>query len=88
MIFLLFVIGLEVSWERLWALKRMVFGLGTTQVLVTAAVLTGAAMAFGAAFQVAAVIGLAFALSSTALVLQVLRERKQITTRKRSAPPW
>lgn len=79
-IFLLFVIGLEVSWERLWALKRMVFGLGTTQVLVTAAVLTGAALAFGAAFLIAAVIGLAFALSSTALVLQLLRERKQITT--------
>jgi CPA2 family monovalent cation:H+ antiporter-2 len=79
-IFLLFVIGLEVSWERLWALKRYVFGLGMAQVVVTTIVITLIAMSLGNGFAVAAVLGLAFALSSTALVIQLLRERKQVTT--------
>lgn len=80
-IFLLFIIGLEVSWERLWALKRYVFGLGVAQVVLTTAVITAIALAFDNSFAVAAVLGLAFALSSTALVVQLLRERKQVTTR-------
>ncbi len=79
-VFLLFVIGLEVSAERLWALRRYVFGLGLLQVVLCAAAITGVAMMFGNAFTIAAVIGLAFALSSTALVLQLLRERSQIAT--------
>jgi CPA2 family monovalent cation:H+ antiporter-2 len=79
-VFLLFVIGLEVSWERLWALKRFVFGLGVAQVVLTTVVITVIALAFGNPFAVGAVLGLGFALSSTALVLQLLRERKQITT--------
>lgn len=79
-IFLLFVIGLEVSFERLWALRRYVFGLGFAQVALSSAVIGGVAFAFGNPFPVAAVIGLAFALSSTALVLQLLRERRQIAT--------
>ena len=79
-VFLLFVIGLEVSWERLWALKRFVFGLGVAQVVLTTIVITVVALAFGNAFAVGAVLGLAFALSSTALVLQLLRERRQMTT--------
>jgi CPA2 family monovalent cation:H+ antiporter-2 len=79
-VFLLFVIGLEVSWERLWALKRFVFGLGVAQVVLTTIVIAAIALAFGNSFAVAAVLGLAFALSSTALVLQLLRERRQITT--------
>ncbi len=79
-VFLLFIIGLEVSFERLWALKRYVFGLGFTQVALTASAIGAIAFAFGNSFTVAAVIGLAFALSSTALVLQLLRERSQIAT--------
>ncbi len=79
-VFLLFVIGLEVSWERLWALKRYVFGLGVAQVVLSTIVITSIAIAFGNSFAVGAVLGLAFALSSTALVLQLLRERRQITT--------
>lgn len=78
-LFLLFVIGLEVSWERLWSLKRYVFGLGLAQVVVTAAVITAVAMTFSDGFATAAVLGLAFTLSSTALVLQLLRERRQNT---------
>jgi monovalent cation:proton antiporter-2 (CPA2) family protein len=79
-VFLLFVIGLEVSAERLWALRRYVFGLGLLQVVLSAAAITAVAMMFGNVFTIAAVIGLAFALSSTALVLQLLRERSQIAT--------
>jgi monovalent cation:proton antiporter-2 (CPA2) family protein len=79
-IFLLFVIGLEVSFERLWALKRYVFGLGLAQVALCSVVIGAIALLFGNSFPVAAVIGLAFALSSTALVLQLLRERRQIAT--------
>jgi CPA2 family monovalent cation:H+ antiporter-2 len=79
-VFLLFVIGLEVSLERLWALRRYVFGLGFAQVAISTLAIGGTALAFGNSFTVAAVLGLAFALSSTALVLQLLRERSQITT--------
>ncbi|HYD87056.1 MAG TPA: cation:proton antiporter [Vitreimonas sp.] len=79
-VFLLFIIGLEVSFERLWALKRYVLGLGVSQVVVTAGAIGAVALAFGNSPTVSAVLGLAFALSSTALVLQLLRERSQITT--------
>jgi CPA2 family monovalent cation:H+ antiporter-2 len=77
-IFLLFIIGLEVSFDRLWTQRRFVFGLGMAQVVLTTAAIAAIALAFGASFPVAAVLGLAFALSSTALVLQLLRERGQI----------
>jgi CPA2 family monovalent cation:H+ antiporter-2 len=79
-VFLLFVIGLEVSFERLWALRRYVFGFGLAQVGISAAAITLVAMAFENSFSVSIVLGLAFALSSTALVLQLLRERSQIAT--------
>lgn len=79
-VFLLFVIGLEVSFERLWALRRYVFGLGLLQIVITAAAIAAVAMAFGNSFTSAAVLGLAFSLSSTALVLQLLREGSQVAT--------
>lgn len=79
-IFLLFVIGLEVSWERLWALRRYVLGLGLAQVAVTAAVVMAIAISLGTPIGASAVLGLAFALSSTALVMQLLRERNQSAT--------
>ena len=77
-IFLLFIIGLEVSFERLWRMRRYVFGLGLAQMALSAAAIAGAALAFGVGLVVAAVLGLAFAMSSTALVLQLLRERGNI----------
>ena len=78
-VFLLFSIGLEVSTERLWALRKMVLGLGLSQVVITACVVLGIALAFANPFPVAIVIGLAFALSSTAVVLQLLAERRQLS---------
>lgn len=80
-VLLLFIIGLELQPTRLWALRKGIFGTGTMQVLLTGAVLWGAGLAFGLAWKSALVIGLILALSSTAFVLQLLAERKQLTTR-------
>lgn len=80
-VLLLFIIGLELQPTRLWALRKGIFGTGTAQLLLTGALLWGAALAFGLAWKAALVIGLILALSSTAFVLQLLAERKQLTTR-------
>ncbi|MGH8759201.1 MAG: monovalent cation:proton antiporter-2 (CPA2) family protein [Burkholderiales bacterium] len=80
-VLLLFVIGLELQPSRLWVLRRSVFGLGTTQLLVTSAVLGAIALAFGVTVQSAVVVGLGLAMSSTAFVLQILAEKGQLTTR-------
>ena len=68
---LLFAIGLELSFRRLWAMKRNVFGLGGAQMLVTAALIGLTVAASGAAPLSAAVLGLALAMSSTALVMPI-----------------
>jgi monovalent cation:proton antiporter-2 (CPA2) family protein len=80
-VLLLFVIGLELAPARLWSLRRAVFGLGALQVLGTGAVLTVAVYALGFALKPAVVIGLTLALSSTAFAIQVLSEKRQLTTR-------
>ena len=79
-VFLLFVIGLELSLERLWHMRRLVFGLGLAQLLLTAAAIALVVLASGGSTASAVVFGLAGALSSTALVLQLLRERREIST--------
>ncbi|WP_421723006.1 cation:proton antiporter [Bauldia sp.] len=73
-LFLLFLIGLEFSFDRLWAMRRHVLGVGSLQVLISAAVILGVALAVGLAWPGALVLGLALALSSTAIVTQVLIE--------------
>jgi monovalent cation:proton antiporter-2 (CPA2) family protein len=80
-VLLLFLIGLELDPARLWALRRPVFGLGGAQVGLTGAALALAGYALGLDWQAALVVGLACALSSTALVLSSLAERGQLTTR-------
>jgi CPA2 family monovalent cation:H+ antiporter-2 len=77
---LLFMIGLELSFERLWTMRRLVFGLGSLQVVASAAVLAAAAVALGQGWHTGAVIGLALAMSSTAVVIQVLAEEKRLNT--------
>jgi CPA2 family monovalent cation:H+ antiporter-2 len=79
-VLLLFMIGLELSFERLWVMRRLVFGLGFLQVVVCATVLSGAAVLLGHSRISAAVIGLAAAMSSTAVVIQVLSEEKRLNT--------
>ena len=78
-VFLLFTIGLELSWERLRAMRRMVFGLGGAQVVAGAALLAAAGMAFlHLQPLVATILGLAVALSSTAVALPALAEKKRL----------
>ncbi len=79
-VFLLFVIGLELQPSRLWVLRRMIFGLGSTQVLLSAGVIAAVGLTFGLALDEAVLVGLILALSSTAFVLQLLAEKKQLTT--------
>ncbi len=73
--FLLFMIGLELSWERLKAMRKLVFGFGMMQVVLCSAVLAGAFMLLGQPLAGAAVLGMGLALSSTAVVLPVMAER-------------
>jgi monovalent cation:H+ antiporter-2, CPA2 family len=76
-VFLLFMIGLELSWERLRSLRRYVFGLGAAQVTLSLAATAGAAFALGQPPGAALAIGAALALSSTAIVMPILTEQKR-----------
>lgn len=85
-VLLLFLIGLELQPSRLWVLRRSIFGMGLTQVLVTGLALAGVAWLLGLHVRSAVIVGLGLSLSSTAFVLQLLAEKKQLnTTHGRSA---
>ena len=77
-VMLLFVIGLELSPARLALMRRPVFGAGGAQVFVSALLLAGALLLYGIHWKGALVAGLGLALSSTAVGLQLLSERKQL----------
>lgn len=80
-VLLLFVIGLELKPSRLWAMKRDIFGLGTLQVLLCGLGLWGAfALTTSFTWQAALVLGLALSLSSTALVVGLMKERGELNT--------
>ena len=79
-VFLLFIVGLELQPSRLWVLRKMVFGLGSAQVILSAAAIMAIAWLLGLPGDSALIIGLILALSSTAFVLQMLAEKKQLTT--------
>jgi monovalent cation:proton antiporter-2 (CPA2) family protein len=79
-VMLLFLIGLEVRPRRLWVMRRAVFGLGSAQVAITAAVLAGGGWACGLPWASAIVLGIGIALSSTAIVLPMLAERGLLAT--------
>jgi CPA2 family monovalent cation:H+ antiporter-2 len=76
-VFLLFTIGLELSWDRLRRMRQWVFGLGALQVVVCACVTAGASLALGQPLGAAISIGAALALSSTAIVMPILAEQKR-----------
>jgi len=76
-VFLLFTIGLELSWERLRAMRKFVFGLGALQVGVGLAAPAAVALAFGQPLLAALSIGAALALSSTAIVMPILSDQKR-----------
>ncbi|MBS7455534.1 monovalent cation:proton antiporter-2 (CPA2) family protein [Coralloluteibacterium stylophorae] len=74
-VLLLFVIGLEMDPDRLWALRRQIFGLGVAQVGICGALLSGVGLLFGLPGPVAFVAAMGFVLSSTAIVAQIMEER-------------
>jgi len=79
-VFLMFSIGLEFSLLKLFQLRRAVFGLGLAQVLLTLALVLAAAAFLGAPWQAALAVGGALAMSSTAIVLRIVAERRQLDT--------
>lgn len=79
-VFLLFVVGLELKPSRLWVMRHMVFGLGALQVFLSATAIAGVAWLFGFGMIAAIALGFILALSSTAFVLQMLAEKKQLAT--------
>jgi monovalent cation:H+ antiporter-2, CPA2 family len=79
-VFLLFAIGLELTFERLLAMRKYVFGFGTLQVLITGVILALIVRLLGYSGSAATIIGGGLALSSTAIVLQVVAENRQQST--------
>jgi CPA2 family monovalent cation:H+ antiporter-2 len=79
-LFLMFSIGLELSFARLWVMRRLVFGLGGAQVALSGLVIGLIAWGFGNSPAAATVLGACLALSSTAIVMQVLIEQRRIAT--------
>lgn len=79
-IFLMFIIGLELKLSRLWLMRKLIFGLGSLQMLLTSIAIFAVGIFFNVNWQASLIIGLALSISSTALVLQSLGERKEINT--------
>jgi len=79
-VFLLFLIGLELSFSRLSAMRRLVLGLGGLQVLLTSAVIAGVALVLSHSPSESIVLGASLSLSSTAIVLELLSTQERLTT--------
>lgn len=79
-VLLLFLVGLELNAQRVWAMRRSIFGLGSAQVAATIAAVSALGIAFGAPFNVALVAGMGFAMSSTAIGLATLTEKNLLPT--------
>lgn len=79
-VFLLFLIGMELTFERLKAMRRLVFGLGSLQIVLSSAVIGAVAFQFGNSPAVAIILGACLALSSTAIVIEVLSDQGRLST--------
>lgn len=79
-IFLLFILGIELKPDKLWQMRTLVLGLGSGQLLITAAILYAISIWLGASNHEAIIIGFGLALSSTAFCLNLLAERGGIST--------
>ncbi|MBC7503012.1 MAG: cation:proton antiporter [Herminiimonas sp.] len=77
-LFLMFMIGLELPPGRLWSLRRWVFGAGAVQVVLSAAMIAALAYLFGNRLETSVILGLALSLSSTAVVVKVLNDRRAL----------
>jgi glutathione-regulated potassium-efflux system ancillary protein KefC len=79
-VLMLFVIGIELDPKRLMAMRNVVFGAGTLQLLASGTVLGLGLIALGLGWQAALIAGLALALSSTAIAMQAMTERNELET--------
>jgi K+:H+ antiporter len=79
-VFLLFLIGMELSYERLKTMRRLVFGLGSLQIVFSAAAIGAAAILAGGKPPVPLIVGACLALSSTAIVIDVLSRQGRLNT--------
>ena len=79
-IFLLFMIGIELSLDRLWSMRRLVFGFGGLQVFITGTIIASIVWAVGATVEAAIVLGACLALSSTAIVMELLIQGRRLGT--------
>jgi CPA2 family monovalent cation:H+ antiporter-2 len=79
-VMMLFLIGLELEPKALWDMRHRLLGLGGMQILLSAAALMGVAMAYGQPLGTSLAIGLTLSLSSTAIVLQTLAEKRLMQT--------
>jgi len=79
-VMMLFLIGLELEPRALWDMRHRLVGLGGLQIVLTTAAVMGVAMGFGLVWQTALAVGMIFALSSTAIVLQTLSEKRLMQT--------
>src|SRR5437868_7867404 len=79
-VLLLFLVGLELNAQRVWSLRRAIFGLGSVQLAVTTAAVTAIAVAVGQPLKLGLVAGMGFAMSSTAIGLAMLTERNLLPT--------
>ena len=79
-VMMLFLVGLELEPRKLWRLRVPIVGIGGAQVLITAAAMWGLGQVFGLDWRMALALGLALALSSTAIVLQTLNEKGEMAT--------
>jgi len=80
-LFLMFMIGLELSAARLWSMRRWVFGAGTAQVAASATLISAALYLYGLPGQAAVILGLVLSLSSTAVVMQLMNQQHSTGTR-------
>jgi monovalent cation:H+ antiporter-2, CPA2 family len=80
-ILLLFGVGLELPLERIRVMPKRLYGIGAAQILVTTAILAGVVLVFGGSAGAAVAIGGGLAFSSTAIVLRVLADRRELATR-------
>ncbi|SAL80537.1 sodium/hydrogen exchanger [Caballeronia arvi] len=79
-VLMMFVIGLEMRMDALWAMRRTIFGYGAMQMTVCAVALSGIFLLLGLPWRIALTGGLALSLSSTAMVMSELQERKLMDT--------
>src|SRR5262249_17855196 len=79
-VLLMFSIGLEMQPRRLWAMRRLVFGLGSTQIIGTAILIGAFIFLLDGHLALSVLTGLGLSLSSTAIAMQLMKERVELGT--------